>query len=216
MIWLTYLAALVAAYLLGAIPVGYLAVKAIRKVDITSIGSGHTGGTNALRVGGPVAGAITVVADLAKGFGAVMLARYLVPNAPLVIALAGAMSVVGHNYSVFLHWRGGVGTMTTLGATLALMPVVAAIVLVVALLVIVISRYSSLGSLTLAGLLPLLCLGGALMGYWPIAYVALAVLTSVMAVRELRTNIERLKRGTERRLGHFVKAEHTDISAGNP
>ena len=162
---LTYAAVLLIAYLLGAFPAGYLTAKIIRRVDVTAIGSGHTGGTNVFRSAGPVAGGITIVLDLAKGYAAAAIAQLLVPDAPVLIALAGTLAILGHNYSIFLGFRGGVGTMATLGVALALMPISAGVAVLFGIVIILISRYTSLGSLTVAALLPLACLAGALLGW---------------------------------------------------
>ena len=207
MLWLQYGGVLLMAYLIGAVPVGYLLAKWIRGIDIRRVGSGHTGGTNVLRSAGLVAGLATVVVDLLKGYGAIMLAKGLFPDAPWLAALAGVAAVVGHNYSVFLSWRGGVGSMTTVGATVALMPLVAALIALVGGCMILIWRYSSVASLTVAGLLPILCLVGVLRGDWSPGYLIFAVATGALSAWELRANIGRLRAGTERRVGQTISSQ---------
>lgn len=197
-------AVLLGAYLLGALPVGYLIVKWTKGVELTRLGSGHTGGTNALRVAGALAGGLTVVFDFAKGLAAVVLAeRYAagIPGEAWVLSLAGLLTVVGHNYSVFLKFNGGVGTMTSLGAGVALMfsGTLAAWGLGFAL--IILTRYASLGSLSIAAALPVACLIGAAVGAWPYQYLAFAVGAGVLSIYALRANIARLLRGTERKVG---------------
>ena len=197
-------AVLLGAYLLGALPVGYLIVKWTKGVELTRLGSGHTGGTNALRVAGALAGGLTVVFDFAKGLAAVVLAeRYAagVPGEAWVLSLAGLLTVVGHHYSVFLKFNGGVGTMTSLGAGVALMfsGTLAAWGLGFAL--IILTRYASLGSLSIAAALPVACLIGAAVGAWPYQYLAFAVGAGVLSIYALRANIARLLRGTERKVG---------------
>jgi glycerol-3-phosphate acyltransferase PlsY len=214
MLWLEYTGVCLLAYLLGSLPVGYLAAKAIGGVDIRQIGSGHTGGTNVLRSAGLLAGGLTVVADLAKGYAAVTLARMVLPDQPLVAAIAGILAVVGHNHSVFLGWRGGVGSMTTLGAALALMPLATAIIFVVGAAIILILRYSSVASLTAAVLLPLICLVGVIRGSWPPAYLLFAMGSALLSVWELRHNIKRLRLGTERRVGQTVAPDSSDAQEG--
>ena len=96
--------ALIAAYLLGAIPVGLLMVRVIRRKDITQWYSGRTGGTNVMRVAGVWAGLATAIADVLKAASAVWLAR-AITGEPWIEALAGALAIVGHNYSIFLLYR---------------------------------------------------------------------------------------------------------------
>ncbi|MGI6375965.1 MAG: glycerol-3-phosphate acyltransferase [Anaerolineae bacterium] len=199
------MAVLLGAYLLGALPVGYLIVKWIKGVELTRMGSGHTGGTNALRVAGSFAGGLTVAFDFAKGLAAVLLAeRYAagVPGEAWVVSLAGLLAVVGHNYSVFLRFNGGVGTMTSLGAGVALMfsGTLAAWGLGFAL--ILVTRYASVGSLIIAAALPVACLIGALVGAWPYQYLAFALGAGALSIYALRANIARLRTGTERKVGH--------------
>lgn len=202
--WPQSAVALIAAYLLGSLPIGYVVVWVARRIDIRAIGSGHTGGTNVLRVAGALPAILTVLGDLAKGYCAVALARHLAPDLALTASLAGLIAVVGHNWSVFLGFRGGVGTMTTGGAALALMPVGIAAVGAIALGIVAARRYSSLGSLAVAALLPVADLVGILLGAWPAYTLIFTLGTGAMATWALRTNILRLRAGTERRIGQNV------------
>ena len=195
---------LILGYLLGAIPVGYLVAKAARKIDLRLIGSGHTGGTNVLRAVGALPAVLTIVGDFAKGYWAAKLALMLVPDAPWVAACAGLAAVVGHVWSLFLGFKGGVGTMTTSGAAAALMPQGTAVVCALAVMVLVLKRMSSVASLTLAGLVPVACFVGAMLRLWPMSYLVFALGSSAIAVWALRENIRRLRAGTERRLGEQV------------
>ena len=204
---LRILAVLAGAYLLGALPVGYLVVKWIKGIDLTRVGSGHTGGTNALRIAGALPGALTVLFDFGKGLGAVLLAEQLaagLPGEAWILSLAGLLVVVGHNYSVFLRFGGGVGTMTSLGAGVALMfsGTLAAWGLGFAL--ILVTRYASLGSLTIAAALPVACLVGAALGAWPMQNLTFALGAGALSIYALRANIARLRRGTERKVGQRV------------
>jgi acyl phosphate:glycerol-3-phosphate acyltransferase len=206
MVWGRYAGALILAYLLGAVPVGWVLVKLVKNLDIRRIGSGRTGGTNVLRVAGAIPALLTVLGDFFKGYGAVALARMLVPDQPpvaalLIIALAGLAAVAGHNFSVFLGFAGGAGTMTTLGAAVALAPVPALVIGVVGLLIVAIWRYSSLGSLTIAVLMALGCILGAALALIPAAYLPFALGTSALSIWALRPNIARLRQGTERKVG---------------
>ena len=108
-------------YMFGAIPVGFLLVKAIKGVDLRSVGSGRTGGTNSFRAGGVTVGVLTSIFDVLKAACGVWLIRALfadqLPIAwlPWAEVTSGIMSVIGHNWSVFLGWKGGAGTAPNVG-----------------------------------------------------------------------------------------------------
>jgi len=189
------------AYLLGALPVGYLITRAVKKVDIRAVGSGHTGGTNVLRVAGALPAALTILGDAAKGYAAVAVARSLGGGWPWAAPLGGIAAVLGHNYSIFLAFKGGVGTMATLGAALGLMPWGGLGAALVALCVIVGTRYASMGSLTFAALLPIACIAGAAYGAWPWETLLFTLVTGALSAWGLRANIRRLRQGTERKIG---------------
>lgn len=198
--------AILLGYLLGAIPSGYILVWLFKKVDIRSIGSGRTGGTNVLRSAGLLPAALTVAVDFAKGYGAVMVARMLAPQSSLVEALAGLAAVVGHNWPIFLGFHGGAGTMTSIGAAAALFPIGAAVAGVCGALAIALSRYASLGSLTLAAALSLSSLVAVFMG-WPASLLLLTLGSTALTVWQLRPNIERLRHGTERKVGQPAQSD---------
>ncbi len=200
-------AALVCAYLLGALPTGYLIVKWIKGIDLRLVGSGHTGGTNALRAAGALSGGLTVVLDFGKGLAAVLLAQRLlagIAGEAWVISLAGLLAVVGHNYPVFLKFRGGVGTMTSLGAGVALMFSGTLAAWGLGLALILLTRYASLGSLAIAAALPIACVVGAALRAWPMQNLAFALGAGVLSIYALRANIARLRNGTERRIGQHA------------
>jgi len=199
------------AYLVGSIPSGYLAAKLLANVDVTRVGSGRTGGSNVLRAAGVVPAVVTVLADLGKGYAAVSLATMMAPAVPITAVLAGLAVVAGHNWSVFLGFDGGVGTATTLGAALALVPLPAGVSLAAGLAAVAIWRHTSLGSLTLAGTLTLGCIVAAVLGAIPVRYVLFALGSSLMSVWELRPNIARLRRGTERKLGQYIPRGRNDV-----
>lgn len=216
MVWARAIAGIAGAYLLGSIPVGYLLVKLFRRLDIRRIGSGHTGGTNVLRVAGVLPAILTVLSDCAKGYAGVALARAIAPEWPMVAALGGLAVVAGHDWPVSLGFRGGVGTMTTGGAAVALVFPAAAVAAACGCAVVAIWRYSSLGSLTFAFLLSLATLVGVIMRLWPATTLLFALGTSAMAVWHLRANIVRLRQGTERQVGQPVPPEAGDVSRHQP
>ncbi len=107
------------AYLLGSFPTAYLLGRLFKKVDIRETGSGNVGGMNIYRSAGFLPGFLTILIDIGKGTLAVLLAMNW-SEEPLVVFMAGILVVLGHNYSVFLRYRGGKGLATTLGVFIAL------------------------------------------------------------------------------------------------
>jgi glycerol-3-phosphate acyltransferase PlsY len=108
-------------YLLGAVPTGVLVCRVLRGVDMRQLGSGHTGGLNVSRVAGPWAGALTTMIDALLGVGGVIGAA-LLADTPWAATAAGVMAVVGHDWSLFIHFGGGIGLSTLGGALLGLSP----------------------------------------------------------------------------------------------
>lgn len=192
------LAAALLGYLLGSVPMGYLAGR-LWGVDVRTHGSGRTGGTNVWRAAGLIPAVITVVGDLAKGMVAVWLARHLW-GTEWAAALAGALAVIGHNWPVWLRFRGGAGGVVG-GATLAVLNGMAATVVIpLAVVVLFLTRYASMGTLTI-GLGSLFVLGG--IWIWradvvPLAHVLYAAITALAITWSLRPNLKRLRSGTER------------------
>ena len=205
MIYILYIAAIIIAYLFGSIPVGYLVAR-LYGVDVTASGSGRTGGTNVFRAAGLVAAGLTVLGDLLKG----LIPVYLLVQAgfpPLVSALAANAAVLGHNYSGFLRFRGGVGAGTALGALAGLSFPIAAISGVCGLLALALSRYASILSATIAVTALVTLTISAILGYTTYAYIVFGVLNLAMIFYALRRNFAAIRAGTERRLGQ--KTENT-------
>lgn len=199
---LRVVAAVIAAYLLGSAPVGYLLGR-LWGVNVLEWGSGRTGGTNVLRSAGPLPALITGALDVGKGALAVWMASWLVPGSAGAAAqvLAGAAVILGHNYSIFLGFRGGAGVGTSLGALGALYWPAAVALIGLLLLVILLTRYASVGSLVVAVSMPLVIVGLSLMGKLSFIYVSYGLLASAIVIYAHRPNIYRLMAGNERRLG---------------
>jgi glycerol-3-phosphate acyltransferase PlsY len=190
---------LVSAYLLGSIPVGLLLVRATTGKDVRQIGSGRTGGANVLRAAGPWVALLTGLGDVAKGLLSVWLARAF-GGTPTVEALAGMLAVLGHNYSIFIGFKGGAGTGCTIGGAIGLWPWSGAILIAIGTGVVAAARYSSLGSITVALLLPIILALRASLADAPWAYLIHGLGTSALTLWALRPNIRRLLEGSERRL----------------
>lgn len=198
-------------YLVGAIPFGYLVVKLLKGMDIRNVGSGRTGGTNAIRAAGPIAGLFTGIGDVAKGAVAVWLAGWLgtqlgLSSPVLARVLAGVAAVLGHNHSVFLSWKGGAGTGPNLGVAAGFwFPALFILVPLVPILLVA-TGYASVASLTIAGLVPILFAIRALVAKAPWEYAVYGIVTGTLVVWALRPNIARLKAGTERLVGPRARA----------
>ena len=190
---------LICAYLIGSIPVGLWLVRMTTGKDVRQIGSGRIGGTNVLRAVGPWVALASVVGDVVKGILPVLLARMVV-GIPAVEALAGLLAVLGHNYSIFIGFKGGAGTMTTIGSAFALWPWMAIIVAIVGLPALIIIRYASLASITVALLIPTVYALRAWLGDGPWAYLIHGLGTAALTLWSLRPNIQRLLAGNERRV----------------
>ena len=191
---------IILAYLIGSISTGYVAGWLMRGIDIRQYGSGRTGGTNALRTLGPVGAAITAAGDVGKSAAAVALVQWLgLP--PVVVALAGLAAVLGHNYPIYLRFRGGAGVAPTIGALLMINLWMGLGLVAVAVVLVVITRYTSAGSLTLVNLTPPVMVALALARELPWAYLILGVTVAILVTWSHRPNIARLRAGTERKLG---------------
>jgi glycerol-3-phosphate acyltransferase PlsY len=197
---LWYIAAGLAAYLIGAIPFGLLIAR-LRGVDIRRVGSGNIGATNVFRSIGKGWGILTFCCDALKGF----LPAYSFPAlaarlGPENISIAGlamvcaALAVVGHNWPVYLRFKGGKGVATSAGALLALAPAAIGVGLLTWLLVFGVTRYVSVASIAAAGAV---AGAGWFLAAWQIALL-LTVLSAVIIWRH-KANIQRLRAGTELR-----------------
>jgi glycerol-3-phosphate acyltransferase PlsY len=202
--------AAVLGYLLGAIPFGLIIGRMTRGIDIREYGSHRTGATNALRTLGARTAAIVLVLDVAKGVGAVLIARALFAGDPLVewaAAFAGFAAIVGHNWSVFIGFTGGRGVATSGGALGAMSPWTVVVLVPIVVLVIWRSRYVSLGSITGGLLAPVITGGLALIGAASIPAFVYALASGLLVTAAHADNIGRLRAGTERRIGQKEAVE---------
>jgi acyl phosphate:glycerol-3-phosphate acyltransferase len=213
---LRLIAAAIAGYCVGSIPSGVVVGRLFGNVDPRTRGSGKTGTTNILRTLGPGPAALVLILDLAKGVAAVLLARYLLmptsAGASLDLrawaeAVAALAAVLGHTFSIFIHFTGGRGVATGAGAILAMQPVVLAVGVVAIVVPIAITRYVSLGSMLAAIACAALDLGLVLSGHDVWGHAAFMVIGAFFILWSHRDNIERLVHGTERKLGQPREVE---------
>ena len=192
-------AAAVIGYLLGSIPVGYLVVRAMRGVDVRTVGSGRTGGTNAMRAGGLGAGVITAIGDMLKGLAAVAIVRLLSGGVPEIEAIAGLGAVAGHNWSLFMGFKGGAGTSPNIGACMVFWPLSALWLVPMVPLGVFVVGYASVTSLVIAAVIPITFALRAAAGLTSWVYVWYGIVAALLVVLALRPNIKRLLNGTEPR-----------------
>ena len=187
------LLAVVLAYLLGAIPFGYLLVKWRTGADVRAAGSGNIGATNVLRTSGPAAGIATLLFDIAKGYAAVWIAGRLTEQESLWMAAASLAVMAGHAYPVFLKFKGGKAVASFVGAFLCLTPGAIAAEFIVFVVVVAWTRHISMGSIVGAATFPLAVW---LIARSPIAVVA-AIIGGAFIIYKHSSNIARLRLGTE-------------------
>ena len=191
---------LLAAYLLGSLPSGYLICRWVAKIDIRTVGSKNMGATNVARSLGWSWGLLVLAMDMAKGALPVVVAQGFwsagMPRNLLIVALVALASFFGHLFSAFLHFNGGKGVATAFGISIVLIPKAALISFLLFFVVTLIWRYVSLGSLSALLTLPAWT---ALTDY-NFIYVTLASVFALFIVIRHRSNIRALLQGKERRL----------------
>ena len=188
--------AIVTAYLLGSIPFALLLSRRWSAVDVRAIGSGNVGAANAMRASGVAAGVLVALLDAAKGAASVALAARL-SGETAAPAAAGVAAILGHVYPVWLRFRGGKGVATACGVFSVLTPAAVPPALAIFVGVVWLTKYVSLGSLLAALALPPMAY--ALGGSAP-AVVAAFGAAAIIVFRH-RSNLGRLRTGTERRIG---------------
>lgn len=206
------LAVFILAYLIGSIPFGWVIVKLVTGRDIRGIESGRTGGTNAWRAAGVLAGFLTGVLDVLKGATTVWIARWLIlPTTPFFHWIEAAVplaAILGHNYSIYLlersvedgkvRFRGGAGGAACLGGAMGLWMPAIYIILPLGLIIYLFVGYASVTTMSVAFFAALIFLIKAIQGALPWEYVAYGIIAEGMLVWALRPNIQRLRDGNER------------------
>ncbi len=191
---MTGLLAVVIAYLLGAIPFGYLVVRFSTGKDVRAAGSGNIGATNVLRTTGRIQGVVTLALDIAKGFAAVWIAAELTGNEPLWTSLSALAVMAGHSFPVFLRFKGGKAVASFIGAFLYLTPEPMLATLVLFIAVVAGTGYISAASVIAAGAFPL---GVWLILHPPIEVLAASLIAGAFIVYRHKANLERIHAGTE-------------------
>ena len=197
---LSYIIIIIITYLLGNISTSYIIAKRVAGVDIRTQGSGNAGSTNVLRTLGKKAGLMTFIGDLLKGIIAVLIAQTIARLTNIDVLTAGYIGVVGvvcgHNWPVFLGFRGGKGVATSLGSMIAVNPIIALTCFGIFLVIVAITKYVSLGSVVGISMSPIFML--ILHNEKGLLATLFLTLSVIFTHRE---NIKRLVNGTERKIG---------------
>jgi glycerol-3-phosphate acyltransferase PlsY len=191
---------ILAAYFLGAIPFGLLIARFQKGVDIRDHGSGNIGTSNVLRTLGKRAALLTLAGDLIKGYLPILIGRHW-GISEFGLTMAGIAAIAGHNWPVYVGFRGGKGVATGFGAALGIMPSLAGLSLIVYIAVAAIGRYTSLAALTSSASLLLWA------HLWKAsrAQILFAAIATLLIYVRHRENIQRLLSGAERKIGERVK-----------
>jgi len=188
--------AIVGAYLIGSIPFALILARRWGASDLRLVGSGNLGAANVMRASGVTAGVLVAALDMAKGAASVWLAERL-GSGPALSAAAGLAAIVGHIYPVWLRFRGGKGVATACGVFTVLTPLALPPAFAIFAAVVWLTKYVSLGSVVASLALPPLAyaLGS------PASTVGAALAAATIIVFRHRSNVARLRTGTERRIG---------------
>ena len=200
-------AIIVVSYLIGSIPFGYLVVKTISGKDARQVGTGQTGGTNAMRAAGLPAGVLTALLDTLKSAACVWLARLILPADTQVVGmvLAGLFAIVGHNYSIFLGFKGGAGGAPAVGGAFAIWPWSFLIAVPVCAGVLFGIGYASVATIAAGVIITAVFAYMAYAHLLPAAFILYGVGACLLLVWSLRPNIRRLLKGEERMIGWRAK-----------
>ena len=215
------IAALVGGYLLGSFPSGVVYVKVFTGRDVRAVGSGRTGGTNAMRAAGFWVGLATAASDILKATLAVWLAGQLLPEGARTwgMVLAGLGAILGHNYPVWLGFKGGAGGATAAGAAIAMWPWIAPIAIAVGAFFLYFVGYASVATivtaLTISAVFAYLAYAVPASGFDP-TFIWFGVGAVVLLAWSLRPNFARLLRGEERLVGRRARqrAHNTPAPGG--
>ncbi len=193
---LAWAVSIVIAYLWGAVPTGYLAVKKTMDVDLRDYGSGNTGATNVKRVAGNKVALFVLIFDFLKAFLPVVIAKTLFPTAYILHVVVGFAPVIGHSRSIFLGFKGGKSAISGLGGLMGLAFLPSLALGVLAFTIIKLTRTVSLGSIIAGSLAPV----SMYLFHCPLPYIVYGFLTGYYIVYLHRSNISRLLEGRENKI----------------
>lgn len=187
-------------YLLGSIPFGYIVGKLFKKIDIRELGSGNIGATNVFRILGPSLASLVLIGDIGKGIFSIYLVRYLNIDNLLILTIAGLVVICGHDWSLFLGFKGGKGIATTFGVVFALNPTISILALIIWGVVLVTTRYVSLSSIFAVISIFIF----TILFKQPYEYIIFSAIILVLGIFNHKDNIKRLRSGNERKIGEKI------------
>jgi glycerol-3-phosphate acyltransferase PlsY len=194
---------IVSCYLLGSIPFGYIVGKLFKKIDIREFGSGNIGATNAFRILGPTLASFVVIGDIGKGILSIYLVRFLNIDNFLISTIAGLAVIFGHDWSIFLGFKGGKGIATTFGVVFALNPTISILALIIWGVVVITTRYVSLASIFAVISIFIF----TILFKQPYEYIIFSAIILILGIFKHKENIQRLKSRKERKIGEKIKIE---------
>lgn len=192
---------IIICYLLGSIPFGYIVGRLFKKIDIREYGSGNIGATNAFRILGPSLASLVLIGDISKGIFSIYLVRFLNIDNLSILVIAGFAVICGHDWSVFLKFKGGKGVATTFGVIFSFNLVISILAVTIWGMVMIFSKYASLSSiLSLTSVSIFMILFKQ-----PYEYIIFSLVILILAIFKHKDNIKRLKLGKERKIGERVE-----------
>ena len=194
---------IISCYLLGSIPFGYIVGKLFKKIDIREFGSGNIGATNALRILGPALAFFVAIGDIGKGIFSIYLVQYFNIDNLLILTIAGLAVICGHDWSLFLGFKGGKGIATTFGVVFALNPTISILALIVGGVVVITTRYVSLASIFAVISIFIF----TILFKQPYEYIVFSAIIMILGIFNHRENIKRLKSKKERKIGEKIKID---------
>ena len=192
---------ILSCYLLGSVPFGYIVGKLFKKVDIRELGSGNIGATNVFRILGPSLASLVLIGDIGKGIFSIYLVQYLNIDNLLILTIAGLAVICGHDWSLFLGFKGGKGIATTFGVVFGLNPTISILALTIWGVVVITTRYVSLSSI----LAVISIFIFSILFKQPYEYIIFSAIIMILGIFKHKENIKRLKSKKERKIGEKSK-----------
>jgi glycerol-3-phosphate acyltransferase PlsY len=189
------------SYILGSIPFGYIISKLFKKIDIRDYGSGNIGATNTLRILGPFVASIVLIGDMGKGYFSIYLSRLISHDSIFILTMAGLAVICGHDWSLFLKFKGGKGVATTFGVILAFNPMISMLAAIVWGIVIITTRYASLSSIS--AVISIIIF--TILFKQPYEYIIFSMIILILTIFRHKENIKRLKLGNESKIGEKIR-----------
>ena len=194
---------IISCYLLGSIPFGYIVGKLFKKVDIRELGSGNIGATNVFRILGPSLASLVLIGDIGKGIFSIYLVQYFNIDNLLILTIAGLAVICGHDWSLFLGFKGGKGIATTFGVVFALNPTISILALIIWGVVVITTRYVSLSSIFAVISIFIF----TILFKQPYEYIMFSAIILILGIFKHKENIKRLKLKKERKIGEKIKID---------